>query len=304
MKLSRIAIVGSGVVGSTTAYSLMMRNFVSKIMLVDVDDIKCKGETLDLSDALSFSSTSDIMMASLAQAGQADIAIITAGVPQKIGQTRLDLLKTNSEIIKNVIDGMKPLNPDLIVIVVTNPVDILTYVAQTVSALPKNQVFGSGTLLDTQRVRDLISQKVNIAQQSIHLYTLGEHGDSQIVAWSCAHIAGIPLVDFPGLNQNILNEMADVAKRKAYDIIECKGSTAFGIAACVSAYCQNIVFDAKKITPVSCYLKEFDVCMSMPVVLGQKGIEQIVTPALNDDEKNLLEQSARLLRSIIAQSVM
>lgn len=296
MKKSTIAIIGTGTVGSTIAYTLMMRNLISKLILIDSKDIKCTGELLDLSDALSFSSTSEIIKGNLSQAGQADIAIITAGIPQKPGQSRLDLLKTNYTIIKNVIEGMKPLNKDLIIIVVTNPVDILTYHAQTLAELPKNQIFGSGTFLDTQRLKYLISKKMNIAPQSINLSIVGEHGDSQVALWSSCTIDGIPLIDFPRLSPDELNKMADNAKQKAYEIIACKGSTAFGIAACVADYCQNIIFDTKKIIPLSCYIKEFDVCMSMPVVIGCHGIETIITPSFNDIEKKNLQKSASLLK--------
>ncbi|MCL4361485.1 L-lactate dehydrogenase [Candidatus Dependentiae bacterium] len=301
MKKLNVAIVGAGTVGSTAAYTLLLRNLASKITLVDINEIKCKGEVADLSDVLSFSSASEVKLGTLKDAGQADIAIITSGIPQKPGQTRIELLETNNKIIKNVISEMKPLNPELIIIMVTNPVDIMTYVAQKISGLPKNQIFGSGTLLDTQRLRGLIGQKINVAQQSIHLYTLGEHGDTQFVAWSSGTIAGVPILEFPNLNKIELQKMAQDAKNKAYDIIQCKGSTAFGIASCISAYCQNIIFDTKRITPVSCYLEEFDICMSMPAVLGQEGIEQILIPKLNDEEKKLFKKSADVLKSYIKQ---
>lgn len=301
MKQSKIAIIGAGVVGSTIAYTLMIRNLASKIILIDTQDIKCKGEVFDLADAISFSNTSEISMGSLQEAGQVDIAIITSGIPQKPGQSRIELLNTNYEVIKNVIGHMKPLNPELIIIMVTNPVDILTYATQKISGLPKNQVFGSGTLLDTQRLRGFISQKIKISQQSIHLNILGEHGDSQFVAWSSGSIGGISILDYPNLDKNELEKMAILAKNKAYDIIQCKGSTAFGVAATVSAYCQNILFDTKRITPVSCYSKDFDVCMSMPVVLGRQGIEQLLMPSLNDKEKLHLQETAHVLKDHIKQ---
>lgn len=301
MKQSKIAIIGAGAVGSTTAYTLMMRNLASKIILVDVNDAKCMGEVYDLSDAIPFSNNCEILMGDLQEAGKADIAIITAGMPQKPGQSRIDLLNTNYAIINSVIHGMKPLNPKLIIIMVTNPVDILTYIAQQISGLPKNQVFGSGTLLDTQRLRHLISNKTNIAEQSIHMYVLGEHGDSQIAALSCANIAGIPILDFPQLNKEALQEMANKAKHKAYEIIESKGSTAFGISACISAYCQNIIFNTKRVTPVSCYLESFGVYLSMPAVLGKNGIEQILIPRLSTEENLQLQQSAHILKEYIQQ---
>lgn len=299
MNKSKIAIIGAGNVGATTAYSLMMKNIASKIILIDINEVKCKGEVYDLCDALSFSNTSQVIAGNLKEAGQSDIAIISAGIPQKPGQSRIDLLNINIKIIKDIINGMQPLNPELIIIVVTNPVDILTFVIQQISGLPKNQVFGSGTLLDTQRLRGLISDKVKIAQQSIHVYILGEHGDSQFTAWSNATIAGRGIIDFKNLNIEKLEYMANSAKLKAYEIINCKGSTSFGISACVSAYCQNIVFDTKRITPISCYIKELDVCMSMPAVLGSKGIEQILIPSFNQQEILKLHDSANKLKKLL-----
>ena len=299
MEQAKIAIIGAGVVGSTTAYTLMMRNLASKIILVDPQDSRCAGEVADLSDAIPFSNTCDVVKGTLLDEGQADIVIITAGAAQKPGQSRRDLLKINNEIIKQVIEGMKPLNPHMVIIVVTNPVDSLTYTAQKISGLPTHQVFGSGTLLDTQRLRLLISKKITVAQQSIHVYVLGEHGDSQFVPCSSARIADIPLTDFPGLNKNELQHMAEQSKQKAYDIIACKGSTAFGISSCLAAYCQNIIFDAKRVTPVSCYVKEFDICLSMPAVLGKGGVEQILIPEFKDEEKAQLHDTVMILKEMM-----
>lgn len=301
MTQSKIAIIGAGIVGSTTAYTLMLRNVASEIILIDIQDIKCKGEVDDLSDTLSFSQTADVVVGTLQQAGQADIVIITAGIAQKPGQSRIDLLHTNYKVITDVINGMKPLNPELVIIMVTNPVDILTYTAQRVSGLPKNQVFGSGTFLDTQRLRHEVSSTINVAEQSIHLYVLGEHGDSSFAAWSCATVAGVPLLHYPNITHAQLEAMATRAQRKAYDIIECKGSTAFGIAACVSAYCQNILGDAQRVTPVSCYVPEFDVCLSVPVVLGKRGVEQVVMPELDAQEKRKLQESAAVVKKHIEE---
>lgn len=299
MKQNTIAIIGAGVVGSTTAYTVMMKDGGSNVILVDINDIKCHGEVLDLSDTLSFSTISTIQAGTLQEAGQADIAIITAGIPQKPGQSRTDLLKTNHEVIRNIINGMKPLNPDMIIIVVTNPVDILTYVAQQIAGLPKHQIFGSGTFLDTQRLRNTISKKTNIAEQSIHVYVLGEHGDSQFVGWSCGTIAGVPILEFPQLSFQQLQSMAQETKEKAYNIIKCKGSTAFGISSCVWAYCENILNDTKRIVPVSCYYQEFDVCLSLPTILGKKGVEQIILPQLNDQELQLLKISIDTIKTLI-----
>lgn len=296
MKQSTVAIIGAGTVGANIAYTLITHNFVSTIIMVDCDNKRCQGEIEDLSNALPFVGNATIINGTLAQAALADIIIIAAGVPQKPGQTRLELLTTNTQVVTSIIKGLQPLNPQSIIIVVTNPVDILTRLVQELSGLPRNQIFGSGTLLDTQRLRGIIGKKIDIDPRSIHVFIIGEHGDSQCVAWSSAQIAGIPIAQFPELTQESLEAMAQQARQKAYDIIACKGSTSFGIAACVSAYCQNILFDQKRIVPVSCFVNAFEVCFSMPAVLGKNGIERIIPLPLHNDELRKLTQSAEILQ--------
>lgn len=300
MNRLNIAIIGAGRVGSTIAFSLIMRNLTRTIMLVDINDAQCTGQVDDLSDALAFSTTSEIYKGSLQEAGQADIAIIAAGIPQKPGQSRIDLLKTNYTIIKNIIAEMSPLRNDLVIIVVTNPVDILTYVVQKNTSLPKNQIFGSGTLLDSLRIQGLIGKKINISQKSVHLYSLGEHGDTQFPAWSSGFIGGVPLLSFANLSKPELEKIAECARNKAYNIIECKGSTAFGVASCVTAYCENIIFNTEKIVPVVCYVEEFDICISMPAILTQRGIKGTIMPPLSHQEKMLLQKSIIFLKKSIA----
>lgn len=298
MKKSMVAIIGAGVVGSTTAYTLLLRGFVSKIMLVDTNVQRCKGELEDLLDARPFGGNAEMVQGTLQEAGQADIAIISAGVPQKPGQSRLELLATNKKIIASIIEGMKPLNKEMIIIMVTNPVDALTLQAQELAGLPRNQIFGSGTLLDSQRLRGKIGDKLGIAQQSIHVYALGEHGDTGFVAWSCADIGGVPLSNFSELSAKELEQMAEAARQKVYEIIRCKGSTAYGIAACVAAYCQNILFDNKRIAPVSCFVDELKVCLSMPAVLGKRGVERILRLPLSQDEQAKLVATAAAVREL------
>lgn len=302
MHKSTVAIIGVGAVGSTAAYTLLMRGFAAKIILVDVNKERCRGEIEDLQDARPFGSGAiDVMQGTLEDAAQADIIVVTAGIPQKPGQSRLELLDTNKKVILSIVQGLKAkINPNAILIMVTNPVDVLTLLAQNTGILPRNQIFGSGTLLDSQRLRGVIGERLSIAQQSIHIYSLGEHGDSQFVAWSWATVGGVPLSNFKAISVTELDALALKTRQKVYDIIACKGCTSFGIAACVSAYCQNILYDQKRVTPISCYMPEYEVCMSMPAVLGARGVDSILPVSFTDAEKKQLATSAATLKKLAA----
>ena len=298
MSYSRVAIIGAGRVGSTTAYALLLRNVAAEIMLVDINQELCAGEVDDLSDALPFSETSSVRAVSMDQAAGADIIIIAAGKAQGPDQSRRELVDANAQIVRSMADQLKPINPNAIIIVVTNPVDLMTQLVQESGILPRNQIFGSGTMLDTQRLRGYISKEVNVAEQSVHVYILGEHGDSQFVAWSSADIGGVPLNTFAGLTQSKLDALAAQARQKVYEIIKCKGSTYYGVATCVAAYCESILFNQKRVMPVSWYQKEFDVCLSMPAVIGRSGIEQLVDIPLDASEREQLSQSVQVVRQM------
>ena len=295
MKHSTIAIIGAGRVGTTTAYALMLKDLAGEILLVDIDPTRCKGEILDLSDSLSFSVTSKIREATPKEAAQADIIIITAGIAQKPGQSRRELLAKNKKVMDSIAQSLQPINPKAIILMITNPVDLMTRYMQEKIGLPRNQVFGSGTFLDSQRLHELISKKIGVAEQSIHAYILGEHGDSQLVAWSSALVAGIPILDFPEVSEKDLALIAEQAKKKVYEIIACKGATFYGIASCAASICESIIFDQKRVIPLSCYNKEFETCLSMPTIVGEQGIEKILAISLTDNEKEALKKSANAL---------
>ena len=299
MKYSKIAIIGAGIVGSTTAYALLLQQIAAEIILVDINESRCHGEILDLSDALSFDTTSLIRSGTPQDAAQADIIIITAGKAQQPGENRLDLLSANTSIITAIFTAIKPIKPQTIVIMVTNPLDQLTMLAQSLSDLPGTQVFGTGTFLDTLRLRGIIAQKLNVAPSSVNAHVIGEHGDSQVVAWSSADVGGIPITQFPGIEKKDLAIIAQQTKDKAYEIIACKGSTSFGIATCLATICEAIVFNQKIVMPLSTYIQEYDVYLSMPVVLGENGIEQIFNLPLNNEEQQQLENSAQQLPKLL-----
>ncbi len=299
MRHVKIAVIGAGAVGTTTAYAIMWKNIAAEVILVDLDQKRCLGEILDLSDAIPFSCTSCLSQGTFQQASQADIIIIAAGARQKAGQPREELLTTNWKVISSIIQSMQPINKNAIIVMVTNPVDILAYCAQQSSGLPKNQVFGSGTLLDTQRLRGIISKHVGVAQQSIEAFVLGSHGQIQFAAWSCASIASIPIAQYPNMTQHILDNMIKETTDRVFEIIECKGSTFFGIAACVADICECIIFNQKRALPVSSYIQEFGVSLSLPVILGEQGIEKIVPIPLNTHEQEQLQKAADHLKQII-----
>lgn len=298
MNHSKIAVIGVGNVGATIAYTLMLKNIAAEILLVDLNAARCRGEFLDLEDVLPFSSTSKIKDATLQQAAQADIIIITAGMPQKPGQTRLELLTINKSIMDSIIKDLTPLNPQAIIVVVANPLDLLTLHIQNKQVLPRSHIFGSGTFLDTQRLKFAIAHKFDVAPSAITTYILGEHGDTQFPAWSSTECAGKPILSFANIDQAQLDALAQEAKNKAYEIISCKGYTNYGISMCVATLCQSIIFNQKQIFPVSCYVAEFDVCLSMPCIISQKGIEKLYPLVLNDHEKQQLQKSVQSLKAI------
>ena len=297
MKHSKIAIIGAGRVGTTTAYALMLSNIASEIILVDCDKARCEGEILDLADTLAFSATAIIRVGSCHDAAQADIIIIAAGLAQKPGQPRTELLKTNSAIITSIIDEMQPINPHAIILVVTNPVDLMALHVYKHAHLPAEQIIGSGTLLDSKRLQGLVARTLSIAEESVEAYIVGEHGDSQVALWSSAQISGVPLSHWPEMTPEFQKTLATQSRGLVYDIISCKGSTFFGIASCAAFICQCILFDQKRVLPVSVYDKKRDLYYSLPAVVGAQGIEQIITIGANKEEQAALEESCAVLNA-------
>lgn len=299
MKHSKIAIIGAGFVGSTTAYALMLKSIVAEIILIDINEARCYGELLDLSDSLFYNGTSLIRIGNADDASQADIIIIAAGIPQKKGQSRSELYNVNLEIVQSVLKAIQPINQNAVLIMVTNPLDALTYYAQKHAGLSNGRVFGTGTFLDTHRLRGLLAKKYNVSEQSVHAYILGEHGDSQFAVWSSAQIAGMPVEQLANTKREELETMTQEVRNKAYEIISCKGATYYGIASCIATICKSILFDQNIIMPVSTYSKEFDVCLSMPSVIGGNGIKKVIIPLLSETEQQQLNHSAQQIKKLL-----
>lgn len=293
-----VAIVGAGFVGTNTAFMLLAKGISARLTLTDVNEEKCQGEVWDLQDG-----GGAITVATPQEAGQADIIVITAGRGQKEGETRLDLLKANSAIMRSVIAGMQPIKNSAKVIIVSNPCDVLTYVAQECANLPYAQVFGSGTVLDTLRLRQAISETLEVHVNSINLWVLGEHGDSQFPVTSLANVGGVPLMDCKRMQGVDLTEMAKKTASKAYDIISKKGHTAFGVAQAVERIVDSILNDKKIVMPVSTRVPGRRCCLSLPCVVTINGIDRVldyVEHYFDKTEKQLYVATIERMESAIA----
>ncbi len=304
----KAAIVGCGFVGSASAFALMESGLFSEVVLIDNNEDKAEGEALDISHGLPFAKPMQIYAGGYEDISDAAIIVVTAGAGQKPGETRLDLVKKNVAIFKSVIPEITKYNQDGILLVVANPVDILTYVAAKLSGFPSNRVFGSGTVLDTARLKYLLGDHLGVDPRSIHAFIIGEHGDSEIAAWSSANVSGIPLSSFCEMrghyNHNkAMHEIADEVKNSAYEIIEKKGATYYGIAMSVKRICEAIVRDEKSILPVSSIQKGNygieGVSLSMPAIVGKHGVEALVPIELSKKEQEDLTKSAQTLKDVL-----
>lgn len=305
--LRKAVMIGCGFVGSATVFSLMESGMFSEIVMIDADHERAEGEAMDISHGIPFARQMKIYAGTYDDIQDAAIIIITAGANQKPGETRLDLVRKNTEIFKQIIPEIASRGFDGILLVVANPVDVLTAVAQKLSGLPAERVIGSGTVLDTARLKLRLSEHLGVDSKSVHAFIIGEHGDSEIAVWSSANISGVPLDDFCELrghyhHEAATKEIAQKVKDSAYDIIKRKHATYFGVAMAVRRICEVIIRDEKSILPVSTRLTGQeginDVVLSVPCVVGKNGIETIVPISLDDDEKNRLQESAKVLKEI------
>ena len=306
--IRKAAIIGCGFVGSASAFALMQSGLFSEIVLIDAERKKAEGEALDISHGLPFAKPMQIYAGDYDDIIDASIAIVTAGAGQKPGETRLDLVKKNVSIFGKIIPEFKKRDFNGILLVVANPVDILTYTAVKLSGLPENRVFGSGTVLDTARLKYILGEHLGVDSRSVHAFILGEHGDSEIAAWSSANVSGVPLHDFCEMrghhnHRKAMHDIAESVKNSAYEIIEKKKATYYGIAMSVRRICEAIILDQKSVLPVS-HIQHGafgidGVSISIPAIVGKNGIEADVPISLNDEEKSALLKSANALKSII-----
>lgn len=310
VNIRKCAVIGCGYVGASCAYSLLHSGIFSELVLIDVNESKAKGEAMDLTDALPYLSPASVYAGSYADTADCAVVIITAGANQKPGETRLDLVKRNSSIIRSVVTELVKYNTDGILLVVSNPVDILTYVTLKLSDLPPSRVIGSGTVLDTARLKQLVGEHLSVDPRNVHSFVIGEHGDSELAVWSSANASGIDLVKFCNIcgkcegMQNLYGLFENV-RDSAYRIIEAKGATYYGIAESVRRICEAIVRDEDSILPVSVLLTgEYDIeniCLGIPSVVGRSGVKRTFEIPLNDYELKKLRDSADAVRAVISQ---
>lgn len=309
IKGRKVAIVGCGFVGATSAFALMESGLFSEMVLIDVDAQRAEGEALDISHGLAFARPMDIHAGTYADVADADVLIVTAGAAQKPGETRLDLVNKNVAIFQGIMEQIRESGFAGILLIVSNPVDILTHVSIQLSGLPEQRVIGSGTVLDTGRLKQIISERLGVDPRNVHVRILGEHGDSELIAWSSAHVAGIPLEDFfnmrsAGSYEEFRREVTDLVRNSAYEIIQKKRATYFGIAMAIKRICECIVRDEKSVLSVSNSMQgEYGiegVALSTPCVLGSDGIEVRMPPSLNYKEQAQLKDSANQLKEVIA----
>ena len=303
--LNRIAIIGCGHVGATSAYAVLMNGTVEELVIIDEDGDKLRGEVMDLQHAVPLSSPVRIWAGDYADAAAADIVVIAAGAGSCPGETRLDLLDRNSVVVREIVQKLKWFNFDGIILMTTNPVDILAQIAQEESGLPPARVIGSGTVLDTARLRFLLGEELGVEAGSIHAYIIGEHGNSEIATWSAARVGGAPLADFCQPNCPDSPKILEQVRGAAPEIIRRKGYTSFAIASCVNRISRAVLRDEKTILPVSTKTNGQygidGVYLSLPCVVGRGGAEKIIELPLAAAEQAGLYASADLLKRTLAE---
>lgn len=303
----KVAVIGCGFVGSSSAFALMQSGLFSEMVLIDADTKRAESEAMDISHGISFARPMQIYAGNYDDITDAAIIVITAGANQKPDETRLDLIKKNAAIMKSIVGEIKKRDFGGILLIVSNPVDILTLIALKESGYPSNRVIGSGTVLDTGRFKYLLGEHLDVDSRSVHAFIIGEHGDSELAAWSNARIGGLKVNDFCELRGHFNHEQSmkkifENVRNSAYEIIERKHATYYGIAMAVKRICEAIVRNEKSILPVSSLMTgEYglnDVVLSIPAVVDETGVQKVIPIELNDEELTKLKDSANILKDI------
>lgn len=303
----KVGIVGSGYVGSATAYALALRGIVREIVLIDIDGKLARAHAEDILHATPFCHPVWIYAADYEALQGAEIVIIAAGVAQRPGETRLQLLSRNAQVFEQILPRLRQHVPDAILLIATNPVDVMTHIAFRLSGLPPERVIGSGTILDTARFQSLLGEYLRTAPQSIDAYVVGEHGDSEVLIWSSAHVGGQGLFSYAEMRgapitEQIRKEIDDKVRYAAYTIIDGKGATYYGIGAGLARLVQAILTDEKGLFTVSIFTPAVEgvneVTLSLPRIIGRNGVETTLYPTLDENEHRALHRSAALLKEV------
>ncbi len=301
----KVVVIGTGAVGASAAYAMMIEGIPSELVLIDANHDKCQGEAADLEHGLSFVPQIKVGAGTYADCKDADVVVISAGAAQKPGQTRLELAGINSKIIADIVNRIKQHTSRAIILMVTNPLDVLTFAALKTSGYPANQVFGTGTTLDSSRFRYFLAEEFGVAADSMGAYLIGEHGDSSVPVYSHCNVMGEPLSKLPGYTQEKVEKAYQKARDAAAYLINKKGFTCYGIGLAVSRIVRAILYDENHTFAVSVYLNGQhgikDICLSLPAVVGRTGIKNIVDIKLTSREQELLEKSAKIIRGTIQQ---
>ncbi len=302
----KITILGAGNVGATCAYTFAVAGTCSDIVLIDINKEKAKGEAMDIRQGVSFGHNVEIFDGTYDDAVGSDVIVVTLGLARKPGQTRLDLAQANVNIIKDVMPKVAKAAPDAIYVVVSNPVDVITYAILQCTDLKPSQVMGSGTALDTSRLRSSIADHLNLSPNSVHAYVFGEHGDTSMIPWSITNIAGTAMEEYCKEQNHIEideDEIIEEVRKAGAEVIKRKGATFYAIALTVNKICDDILRDANNIRTVSTMINGrygiYDVCLSLPAVVGGHGIEKEIAPVLTDEEVAKLQASAEALKKVL-----
>ena len=307
--MNKITVIGSGHVGSTIAYTLTIMGLASEIVMIDVNEEKSLGEALDIRQGVPFCNPANIYAGSYADAKDSDIVIITSGMARKAGQSRLDLAQNNVDVIKSIADKIVPVVPEATYVIVSNPVDILTYVFLKHTGLPQERVIGSGTILDTARLRARVAEYYSVNQKNVHAYVLGEHGDSSFVPWSIANISNVPIESYGNAvlksstyPEFTREEVESYVRKSGARVIQRKGATFYAVSMSVCHVCQCLLSGIDTTLTVSTLLNgEYgidDVCLSLLNVVGHNGAHNKIMLPLNDEEIAALHNSARVLKDL------
>lgn len=307
----KIILIGDGAVGSSYVYSLINQNIGQEVGIIDIDDYKVEGDVMDLASALAFTSPKKVYAADYSDVHDADIVVLTAGAPQKEGETRIDLIEKNLKITKSIVDEVMANNFNGIFLVASNPVDILTYAVYKFSGLPSNQVFGAGTSLDSARFRQEIAKKLDVDVRNVHGYIVGEHGDTEFPVWSHANVAGLQITEWlqenPVDNEKELVEIFYSVRDAAYEIIKRKGATYYGIGVSLARITKAILGNENAILPLSVKLDgvygEENTFIGTPAIIGRNGVEKVIGLPLNDFEKNKMDESISAIRTYLNDTI-